>query len=129
MILVRPYTNTDKPAIQAMHSAMGIDYEQPDWNRVVLGGIVERDGTIQMAAMMRKTVEVYLLIDPEAGRKRDKLANLLMLHRELIAPSQRLGVDDWHCWLPPDIEAGFGKLLMNLGWKKPLWPCFSREVK
>lgn len=129
MIVVRPFSEGDTPAIQAMHASMGFDYEQPAWEKMLVSAVVEVDGRPTMAAFLRKTSEVYMLADPEAGTRRDRLGQLLMLHRELLIPAQRVGFEDCHCWVPPEIEQKFGKLLMHLGWRKPLWPCFSKEVK
>jgi len=69
-----------------------------------------------------------MLADPDAGRKRDQLANLLVLHREMLTPMRRVGFSDTHCWMPPQIEKNFGPLLLHLGWRKPLWPSYSFEV-
>lgn len=128
-IIVRPFKPEDKPAIEAMHAAMAHDYEQPAWDKMLLSAVVEIDGKPSMAAFLRKTTEAYMLADPKAGRKRDKLANLIILHRELLIPAKRAGIEDWHAWLPPGIEENFAKVLMHLGWQKPLWPCYSRKVE
>lgn len=129
MIIVRPFQEKDKAPIEALHRSMGFDYEPPDWSKMLVSGVVEVDGKISMAAFLRMTAETYMLIDPDTGSRKDRLAQLLILHRELVRPALRRGLTDLHCWLPPEIEKNFGKLLMHLGWKKPLWPCFSREVK
>ena len=130
MIIVRPFADKDRPAIETLHAQMGLNYEQPDWGKMLVSAVVEADEKITMAAFLRMTAESYLLFDPESGRRRDKLGQLMILHRELLQPAMRRGIEDVHCWLPPQIEQNFGKLLMNsFGWKKPLWPCYSREIK
>lgn len=129
MIIVRPYIDTDAAAIQAMHAAMKFDYEAPEWGKMLVSAVDEVDGKPVMAAFLRNTAETYMLVDSEMGSKKERLGHLLMLHRELIQSARRKGIEDIHCWLPPEIDKNFGKLLMHLGWTKPLWPCYSRRVK
>lgn len=130
MILVRPAAKEDLPAIAALHASQGLDYEAPDWSKMLVSVVIEVDGQITMAAFLRKTAETYLLLDPRAETsKKERLGQLLILHKELVAPCEGNGLSDLHCWLPPALDTQFGKLLMHLGWTKPLWPCYSREVK
>lgn len=129
MIIVRPFTEEDKPAIEAMHSGMKLDYEQPDWSKMLISAVVEVNGQVTMGAFLRKTAETYLLLDPEAGSKKGRLGQLLMLHRELMIPAKRVGFEDVGAFLPPTLEPHFGKLLMHLGWKKAMWPHYFMELK
>ena len=79
-----------------------------------------------MAGFLRKTAEAYLLFDPMDGiRKRDRIGQLMILQKELLVPAKRVGFEDAHCWLAPEASERFGKLLLHLGWQKPLWPSFS----
>src|SRR5258707_11165974 len=73
MILVRPFCEDDKPVIQTMHSSMGFDYEQPDWEKMLVSAVAEVDGIPTMAIFLRKTAESYMLFNPAMGRKRDQL--------------------------------------------------------
>lgn len=167
-IIVRPFTEEDRPAIQAMHSGMKLDYEQPDWNHwkpvpkwrtegkalfknnacvgladtheisreiattmngaAPISAIVEVDGAPAMGVFLRRTAETFLLMD-SAQRKREHLANLLIMHRELVFPMKRAGLTDTHAWIPPSVEEEFGKLLLNLRWKKQMWNSYCYEVK
>lgn len=122
MILVRPAADSDKPDLNRLADAQGFEYERPDWGGMLVSSVVEVNGEITMGAFLRKTAEVYLVVDPGAGRKRDRLGQLLMLHRELLQPAKRVGFEDCSCWVPPEIDKHFGKLLLHLGWVKPLWP-------
>lgn len=132
MIVVRPYEKTDKEAIHALHSAQNLGYEEPNWEQMMVSAVIEVDGKIEMAAFLRKTAETYLLLDPtQVLRKRERIGQLLILHKELTIPARSAGLTDIHCWLPPQLES-FGKLLKNkhLGWAKAPWPtCYSREVR
>ena len=127
-MLVRPYEARDQAQIEALKQKQGFAYDSPDWEKMLVSCVIEADDKIQMAAFLRKTSEVYLIADRDAGRKRDQLANLLVLHREMLTPMRRVGFTDTHCWMPPEIEHNFGPLLLHLGWRKPLWPSYSYEV-
>jgi hypothetical protein len=130
VIIVRPATFDDLPRISELYRAQGFQYEQPNWSGMLVSAVVEVDGQIEMAAFLRKTAETYLLLDPRAAAsKKKRLGQLLILHKELVKPAERSGLSDLHCWLPPDIDRDFGRLLLHLGWQKPLWPCYSREVR
>jgi hypothetical protein len=126
-IFARPYRKEDFPAIFRMHREMGFDYRLPNLQKTV-SCVIEVDGEPQMAGFLRKTAETYLLMHRDAP-KRDQLGRLLILHQELAAPARRAGFDDIHAWLPPEIDKPFGRLLLHLGWTKPLWPSYSRKVE
>jgi len=128
MILVRPFRSEDKPRCQAMYAAQGFEYQEPDWAKMSVGAMVEVDGEIQMAAFLRPTAETYLLFNPaEPVTKRERLGQLMILHKELIRPAQRAGIETVNCWVPPEVGK-FGQLLLRLGWTKPLWTCYAKEV-
>lgn len=131
MILVRPFEMGDQAAIERLATSQNLPYEKPEWGSLDLGAVVERDGAISSAVFLRKTAETYLLIDPAAElRKRERIADLLILHKELVAPAKRAGFSDLHCWVPPELEQRhFGRLLLHLGWTKPLWASYSREIR
>jgi hypothetical protein len=127
-LLVRPYEAGDQAQVEALKRKQGFAYDSPEWEKMLVSCVIEEDDRIRMAAFLRKTSEVYLVVDQDAGRQRDKLANLLALHREMLTPMRRVGFTDTHCWMPPEIEKTFGPLLLHLGWRKPLWPSYSFEV-
>lgn len=126
MILARPFQPEDRKAVEFLYKSQGFDYVAPDWGALPVSCVLEVDGRIEMAAFFRKTAETFLLSAP--GGRRTKLGELLILHKELVEPLRSSGFSDIHCWIPPEIEDRFGKLLLHLKWKKQLWPSYSREV-
>ena len=130
-IVVRP---ADEHDVDALKLALPVlRYDAPDFQKADVSAVVERDGVISSALFLRRTAETYLLMNPNMAkhlRKRERVADLVILHKELVRPAQRAGFTDIHAWLPPELEAQhFGRLLLHLGWKKALWPCYSWEVK
>jgi len=129
-IIVRPFQPSDLGTIQALHHAQNLGYEPPDWTKMLVSAVVEVNGEIQMAAFLRQTAETFLLLDPDPdNNKREKLGQLLILHKEIMRPAMRAGLTDFHAWLPPQLDLKFGRLLMHLGWEKPLWTCYSKVVE
>lgn len=129
-IIVRPYEAKDRKTVEALHRMQNFGYEAPDWSKMLVSAVVEVDGQVAMASFLRKTAETYLLLDPDSeNKKREKLGQLLILHKEIVNPALKAGLTDFHCWLPPQIDLKFGRLLMHLGWEKPLWTCYSKAVE
>src|SRR5271165_3905701 len=81
------------------------------------------------AALLRLTAEAYLLLDPKAGSPRERWEWLLGLHGVTEREAVRLGLEDVHAWLPPEIAAKFGKRLTRLGWvQDDEWTPYCRRL-
>jgi hypothetical protein len=130
VILLRHFSSADAGRVKQLHASQALDYELPDLEAksMLVRCVIETDGEVEVAAFLRKTAEAYLLFDPLRGSRKHKLGRFLAMHKEVQDEARRAGFDDVHCWLPPELDTKFGKLLMHLGWKKPLWTCYSREV-
>lgn len=127
-VIVRPYGEDDLKAVELLHKSQGFDYVAPDWGGMDVGAVIEVDERVEMAIFFRKTAETFLLSAP--GGRKEKLGQLLLLHKEMVPTLQHAGFTDIHCWLPPEIDRKFGKLLTNplFGWKQQYWHSYSREV-
>ena len=126
MILIRPTVSDDLQRLRELHKKQGFNYELPD--DFVIGESVEIDGELNRAALCRKTAELYYLLDTDKRLSRkDEIGMLVAMRKEISAPLKRVGITDLHCWVPPEIDARFGKLLLHLGWRKPLWTCYHLE--
>lgn len=90
--------------------------------------VVEEEGQITHAVFLRKTSEAYWIFSP-AESKRERLGKLLAISRELVRPADRAGIEDVHAFIPPQvIDVKLDRTLLNLGWVKPLWTCYTRRV-
>lgn len=131
MIKVRYYRPEDDAAIERMHAAQGFSYPLPQLNdpNFMVRSVLEGDsGQVEMAVLLCRTAETYLLMDPDAGTKKEKLGKLLLMKNEVMKEAKREGLKDTVCWLPPQIEKQFGPLLVHLGWTKSEWPSYYRKV-
>ncbi len=125
---IREYTVADLDALRRMHAAQGFDYAFPDLaNPLFLGKLVLEDdaGRPVMASLLRLTSEAYMLHDAHAGSPRERWQRLRVLHEAARRDALARGLDDAHCWLPPQLARAFGRRLGNLGWRRELWPCYS----
>lgn len=131
MILIRHYSDADNEEIKRLHAKQGLAYQLPDIDAdtMLVRTVIEENQGITHAAFLRKTAEAYWLFDPAEGRKRDKAGRFLIIHKELNRLAKEAGFEDVHCWLPNDIAKRFEGTLFHLGWERPLWTCYRREVK
>lgn len=130
-MLIRTATDKDVSEIERMYHEQGFEYELPDLESplFVLKTVAENGtGRPEMAAALRLTAETYFFMNrtnppPHAARM------FLALHEETRKLAASLGLDDVHAWPPPELDKKFGHQLMRIGWKKQLWPSYSRMVR
>ncbi len=143
-MLVREYRESDLAHLRAIHAAQGFEYALPDLSnplfvtKLVLtrGEAVSdqhnaaHDDAIIGAAFLRLTAEAYLLLDPRAGRPRQRWQSLLALHAAAERDAWQRGLEDVHAWLPPPIAAKFGKRLARLGWlRDDPWTPYCKKLE
>jgi hypothetical protein len=130
---VRPWQVTDVPFLEQMFRASGFQYEFPDpGSPEFLANLVlvDADNIPRQAILMRLTAEMFLLQDKSWETPGMRLEAFSQIHEASRRVAEAAGVSDVHAWLPPEIDASFGRRLTNeFGWKKQLWPCFSREIQ
>jgi hypothetical protein len=142
-MLVREYRESDLAQLRAIHAAQGFEYALPDLSnplfvtKLVLAetdGASEqhgapRDDAIIGAAFLRLTAEAYLLLDPRAGKPRQRWQLLLALHAAAERDAWQRGLEDVHAWLPPPIAKQFGKRLARLGWlRDDAWTPYCKKL-
>ena len=96
-MIIRRYTESDLNSLRRMHSAQGFDYPFPNIDdSIFLSKLVSEDekGRATMASLARLTCEVYLLVDPAAGKPRDRFNNLVALNAAGERDLQERGLDD-----------------------------------
>lgn len=124
---IREYRSGDLDRLRQMHARQGFRYPMPDVEDssfLVRAVLEDETGAPVMAALARLTSEVYLLADPDSATPRERFRRLLTLHEAARREGWRRGLDDAHCWLPPQIAKGFGRRLARLGWREPAWNCY-----
>jgi hypothetical protein len=129
-VKIRPCVEEDRDELLRIHAAQQMPYEFPELsNPLFLAKVVaERGGKIAAASFLRLTAEAYLLVDRECGTPIDRWRTVTVLHEVMRGDASRRGLDDVHCWLPPQVAGAFGRRLGFLGWKREPWDCYARTV-
>ncbi len=147
---IREYAPEDEAALRALHAAQDLGYEFPGLRdplfitKLVLEDNVAQgpssslrtsvspaglESRIVAAALLRLTAEVYLLIDPHAGRPRRRWESILALHDAAASDAWRKGLSDVHAWLPPRLAKRFGRRLESLGWvRDDRWTPYCKKL-
>lgn len=116
---IRPYdAATDLEALKQMHAEQGFDYVCPNFDHPeFFTRLVAEDeaGRPVMAIMGRLTAEMFLLLDPQAGKPGDRLKNFLVLHMASEHDMASRGIQDCYAQIPPEMGK-FKRLLGLLGW-------------
>jgi hypothetical protein len=130
MLQLREYTENDLSALVSIHAERELPYAFPELkNRLFLSKLIlEKDSKIVAASLLRLTAEAYLLLDPGVGSPRERWRWLLLMHEAARGDAVRKGLDDVHCWVPPDMGRAFGKRINALGWRRERWDCYSRSL-
>ena len=127
-MLIRPYAESDFEAVKALHKTQGFAYELPDLTKMLVSAVIQENGEVTHAIFLRQTSEAYWIFNTKQN-KRERLGRLLALSKELLGPAQRAGIQDVHAFLPPEIVTpSLHRTFLRLGWKKPLWTCYVKEV-
>jgi hypothetical protein len=129
-MVIRPYLPSDSESVKALHSAQGLPYEFPDFEKpefVVRAVLENGTGRPEMFLALRKTAETFLIFDPQQSRKRDIYGRILAMTKECVPAARRAGLTDVFCVIPPQI-ARFGDVLEHLGWTSEPWPYYFRKV-
>lgn len=128
--MIRPYRASDEPILRAIHEAQGFDYPFPDLGQFegVMVSTDEDDLPVQALAA-RKTVEMFMLGDPNYRTPRWRMAHFAPLHEEMRKLLLDRGYTDVHAWLPPQIAKQFGsRLRRTFGWIPSAWQSYCRYL-
>ncbi len=129
---IRAYETADLPAVKAIFDAQQLGYDFPDLDQPTffIRLVGEQDGRVVQAAFAHLTAEIYFLIDRTVGTPQERHLNFMAMQEVGRAMAWKPGgLDDLHCWLPPQLEKSFAKRLQIHGWRKSQWPCYVTQLK
>ena len=123
---IRELRSDDLETIQSIGKASGFPYQDPkDGSIEAALVVVDENGRFLMACAAERIVQLYLWsaeFEPAA-----KLHALRLLHREMSVRLRSKGYDSCEAFLPPQIEASFGRRLMRtFGWQRN-WNSFCKR--
>lgn len=130
---VRELEPRDIPRIKELHALSGFDYELPDllsneFERVTV--VVDENDVPQMWIAARRSIELFLGLDPQWRNPRWRLDALMLGHEDMRAELEWRGWKDVVAFLPPEVEKSFGRRLERLFyWAKGRWQHYSRRTE
>jgi|SRR5579859_3796975 len=129
MIFIRPYTEQDLEQIKALHKAQGFEYELPT-ELLPASAVIEENGGITHALLLRMTSEAYWLFDPKVQSRRERLGRMLMLRKEVSFVAKKIGLEDIHAWIPRSLSENkcFNTTLLRLGWERQEWQPYRYQL-
>jgi hypothetical protein len=126
--MVRDCTAEDYAGLRRIHAQQGIDYAFPDLDSPLffVRKVLEVDGEIRAALVLKLCAETMLLLDGQQGPQQ-KMTAMQELQRQVISEAYSRGLDEIHASVP---EIGFDKRLTQLGWSKdrPNWNLWTRRT-
>ncbi|MDR5730579.1 MAG: hypothetical protein RB191_24485 [Terriglobia bacterium] len=122
----------DFPAVESLHASQGLDYRLPDLASpllVVKKAVVNEQGEVIGACLLRLTAETMLILDPKLTPP-EKMDAMEAMQPEVLASAWRLGLDEVECRIPEAVEQIFTKRLHTLGWTRDRdgWAPWSRST-
>lgn len=126
--MVRDCTGRDYESLRRIHARQGIDYAFPDLDSPLffVKKVLESDGVLRGALVLKLCAETMLLIDGQQGPQQ-KMTAMQELQRQVVSEAYSRGLDEIHASVP---AIGFDKRLTQLGWAKdrPGWNLWTRRT-
>ena len=126
--MIRDYKAEDLAAIEDMFRRSGLPSEcMPDANHplFLIKKVAVANNKPVMAAFTKLTAEQFLLVDHEWETPGERWAMLHHLRDAVVSEVDAQGIQDLTCFVPPTVEASFGKRLQALGFIKSPFVPFS----
>jgi hypothetical protein len=126
--MIRPYQLSDFDAVKRLHVKSGLPTAcLPPVNNpnVVIQLVVEELGQIVQYGAVKLTSEAFVLLDHEHSSPQERWQRLGDLAAMVLRGAAEKGLDDCSVWVPPSVEASFGKRLEALGAIRSPWPNYT----
>ena len=125
--MVRDYRPEDRGELKQIHGQLGIDYQFPNLDHPLffVRKVLETNGTVQGALVLKVCAETYLLLGE--GKPQDRFLAMKLLQDSVLAEAYLKGLDEIHAAIP---DIGLNKRYAQLGWVKdrPGWNLWTRST-
>lgn len=115
---------TTEELIVELHKKMAIKYPLPDLASPLMV-LTERAENRKAACAVKLTGEAYLFLEPDAS-VRERVEGIREVSDKALEAAKIFKLEDVSAWIPPHIEPRFAHLLIELGWRRSPWPCWSK---
>ena len=139
--MIRPFQLSDMERARQIHADNALpECCFPDLLVEVEGGeqqenplyvdksVYEVDGEPAMMCFLKVRSELYLLMNHNVGTPEERFAWLKEFKTFMVRQAWLQGLDQMTAFLPPEIEASFGKRLEELGFVKSPYSAWSLNV-
>lgn len=121
-------TQHDYRGLEEIHAKMGSKYLLPDLTSplfIIREACRDEDGKLMGGVAVKAIGEAFLFVDPDlTTRKRVEM--IRHVSRRAITQARDLHLEDVSAWIPPNVEPQFAHMLIQMGWIRSPWPCWSR---
>lgn len=90
--------------------------------------VFEHDGNVAMMCFLKCRSELYLLLDHSVGTPQERMEWLKEFRDYMVRAAWEKGLDQMTAFLPPDMEASFGKRLEELGFQRSRYVPYSLNI-
>lgn len=128
-MIIRNAKEEDLEEIKKLYEMQGFDYPFPNLNEPLFAikKVVEKDGKIIGAGVIKLQGEAYLFLNPNDSAK-SKVQMMNELNDDICLESWKIGLDQISAWIPTEIEGKFKKRLTKMGWIKSKWNSWTRNL-
>lgn len=128
---IREFESPDSGRLAYILSQQKIECDLPDFSLFPdLQVLTDVHGVIRQGIGIRPLGEAYLFIDHGWENPALRFAAFQQLHDSMAVKMRAKGVLDIAAFIPPRMERSFGRRLMKeLDWFRPLWPCFAKDLR
>jgi len=127
-------SNISAGALEALAYLHKFDYQWPkDLNTPLFPikrAVMDDNGTILAAATLKVEAEAYLWVDNSSNDPQKLWEGIQALHEDIRVKALKIGFDQVHCSLPPEVSGKFAQRLESLGWKQARpWPFYVFQLR
>jgi hypothetical protein len=126
--VIRSYVENDFDSVKRIHSRSGL----PEVCLPYLGNpnfivkrVAEVSGKVVQAGFLKRQAEAFVLVDHNYSTPSERWEILQELAAHVVNGAAKENIECISAWIPPQVEASFGKKLLSLGFLKSPWPCYS----
>lgn len=128
---VRELRSEDAEKLKSIYVKRGLAEYFPNLNDALFLTklvLVDDQDIPRIAGALRLEANSYVFVDPGWGTPLERWQAFLEIHKAVTEEASLKGLDQLTCQVPPQLEKGFGKRIMRLGWNKLLWTTYAKGI-
>lgn len=130
-MIVDNYTDADFDRIKSLHTVSKLKYPLTSVpsEEFFSRRVIRSDESIRVAAFLRLTAEAILICDPTWRNPAWRFDAIKQISNVCRQDAAEIGIREVVAFIPPRIESGFKKRLVEMGWSSTRrWPVYYTRV-